>query len=345
MQRVPEIPASIAAIQVQPLIAALERIGQPTARVLALAGLTSADIADPYARIPGNAEFALWDAIVEVTGDPLIAIVLAEQIDTGALGAYEYLLRNSPTLRAAIERANRFERVVDDLTRIELVEQGERAAIRLVREGGYPHPPLGVQCLFAVLVQDRAARARRLRCGAALQAPRAADPALFAERLRRPVLFEQEHDEIVFSRALVDAPMRSADPRLGAVLEEHMQRVLQALPTQDPFVTRARGQLGLLLEAGGASLEALGRRAAREHAHAAAEAAGARDTSYKALLEDVRHELAKHYVGTDARAVRRSGAEVGLLRAEHVLPRIQALGGHDPRALPVTQTLSGRGQA
>ena len=90
--------------------------------------------------------------------------------------------------------------------------------------------------------------------------------------------------------------MRSADPRLGAVLEAHMEQVLHALPTQDPFVARARGQLGLLLEAGGASLEALAaalhvstrtlRRRLQEH-----------ETSYKALLEDVRHELAKHYVG------------------------------------------------
>lgn len=295
MQRAPEIPASIAAIQIQPLIAALERIGQPTARVLALAGLTPAEIADPYARIPGSSEFALWDAILEVTGDPLIAIVLAEQIETGALGAYEYLLRNSATMRAALERASRFERVVDDLTRVELVEQGELAAIRLVRDGGYAHPALGVQCLFAVLVKIGVRELGAFVAELRFRHKAPADPALFAQRLQHQVSFEQEHDEIVFARALVDAKMRSADPRLGDVLEEHMQRLLQALPAQDAFVTRARGQLRPLLETGGASLEALAaalhlstrtlRRRLQEHG-----------TSYKALLEDVRHDLAKHLV-------------------------------------------------
>lgn len=296
VQRVPEIPASIAAIQIQPLIAALERIGQPTARVLAHAGLSPADIADPYARIPGSAEFALWDAILQVTGDPLIAIVLAEQIEIGALGAYEYLLRNSPTMRAALERASRFERVVDDLTRIELIEQGERAAIRLVREGGYAHPPLGVQCLFAVLVKIGVREIGPFAAELRFRHKAPADPALFTQRLQHEVRFEQEYDEVVFARALVDAKMRSADPRLGEVLEEHMQRLLNTLPAQDPFVVRARGQLRPLLEAGGASLEALAaalhvgartlRRRLQEHG-----------TSYKALLEDVRHELARHYVG------------------------------------------------
>jgi AraC-like DNA-binding protein len=83
---------------------------------------------------------------------------------------------------------------------------------------------------------------------------------------------------------------------LAVVLEEHMQRLLESLPREDPFVHRARGELLQALQRGGASLEAVAealhvsprtlRRRLEEHG-----------TSYKALLDELRRELAYHYVG------------------------------------------------
>src|SRR5262245_16123802 len=52
VQRLPEIPACIAAVQLQPLVAALERLGHSPSAVFARAGLAAADLADPYARLP-----------------------------------------------------------------------------------------------------------------------------------------------------------------------------------------------------------------------------------------------------------------------------------------------------
>jgi AraC-like DNA-binding protein len=102
--------------------------------------------------------------------------------------------------------------------------------------------------------------------------------------------------------------MVAADPALALVLEEHMQRLLEGLPTQDPFVHRTCGELLQALQRGAASLEVLAdalhvsprtlRRRLEEHG-----------TSYKTLLDELRRELAFHYVGrsgepTDAIAAR-----------------------------------------
>jgi AraC-like DNA-binding protein len=290
------IPGTISAVQIQPLVLALRELGVDTGRVLALAGTSEDAIVDPHARLPAGVEFAVWDAIVELTGDPLIGLKVAEQIKVGALGAYEYLLRNSSTFRASIERANRYERVVDDLTRISLIEDGPRCALRMWRVGGYPHPVQGVECLFAILVKMVA---QELPSYPAIEArfshQPACDPEVYPRYLGCPAHFAREHNEIVFPSAALDARLRSADLQLGDVLEEHVQRLLENLPKGDPFVQRARGALAAMLDNGGPALETL---ATRLHMspRTLRRRLEEQGTSYKALLDDLRRELACHYL-------------------------------------------------
>ena len=99
----------------------------------------------------------------------------------------------------------------------------------------------------------------------------------------------------MFPATAVDVPQQAADPTLATVLADHMQALLDALPTVDPFVQRARGLLLAGLQNGTASLEALAeglhvsprtlRRRLDEHG-----------TSYKTLLDELRRDLAYHYL-------------------------------------------------
>jgi AraC-like DNA-binding protein len=294
----PTIPGTIAVVQLQPVLAAFAAIGGDPSRVLALASVSADELRDPHARVAAGVELAVWHALEQVSGDPLIGVRLAEKIEIGALGGFGYLIRNSSSLRHAVERANRFERLLDDLTSVELIERGEQMAVRLDRTGGYPHPARGLECLFAVLL--RVARTLLLPgsaphsvCFRHPAPPRARELEPF---FGCPAHFAQAHDELVFPRELLDLPLFAADPVLAVVLEEHMQRLLESLPREDPFVHRARGELLQALQRGGASLEAVAealhvsprtlRRRLEEHG-----------TSYKALLDELRRELAYHYVG------------------------------------------------
>jgi AraC-like DNA-binding protein len=292
----PTIPGTIAVVQMQPMITALPELGIDVPRVLALANMSADQLRDAHARMPAGVEFALWDAIEAVAGDPLIGLRLAERMGVGALGGFGYLLRNSPTCRQAIEHANRFERVLDDLTRVSLIENGDESYLRLWRVGGYPHPARGLECVFSVLLRlSRAALPGHEPIGVHFAHAAPGDLRECQRFLRCAVSFQQPYDQIVFASDALDVPLLAADPHLALVLEEHMQRLLDTLPTEDPFVHRARGILLQALQSGSASLEGLAttlhmsprtlRRRLEEHG-----------TSYKALLDELRRELAYYYM-------------------------------------------------
>lgn len=308
-----DIPGTISTLQLQPLVLGLRTLGVDPARVFGRVGLSLELIADSSARVSSGIEFAVWDTLQEVCDDPCIGVRIADVVQPGALGAYEYLLRNSTTLRAAIELANRYERVVDDLSRVQLIEDDRTAAVRLWRVGDYPFPPHGIECVFTVIVR-LAGESFRGHDIKPIEV-RFVHPLTGAleERVRRmgcPVKFEQPFNEIVFDPAVLDRPIVSADPRLGEVLEEHLRGVMAALPTEEPFMQRARTSLAELLAAGTASLETLAsalhlsertlRRRLDEHG-----------TSYKQLLDELRKELARYYVGRTDQSLEQVAARLG----------------------------------
>jgi AraC-like DNA-binding protein len=305
------IPGTIAAIQLHAMLDVLRAMGVDVARVLARAGLSAEEVRDPQARLQAAFELAVWDAAEQVTGDPMIGLRIAEDIRIGALGAYEYLLRNSPTMRSAIERAGRFERVLDDLTQITLVEDDEQAVLRFWREGGYPHPARGIECTFSVIVricQELVPSQRALEVRFRHRAP--VDAAPYVRHFRCAVRFGAACDEVVFPCAVLDLPMLLADPLLGHVLEEHMQRLLDTLPTEDPFVRRARGALLRALADASASLPGLAA-ALRVSPRTLRRRLDEHGTSYKALLDELRRELAYHCIDTSDEPVDRIANRLG----------------------------------
>lgn len=292
-----DIPGTISMLQLQPLVLALPQLGLDPERVFGQVGLSLKEIADPNGRIAAGIEFDVWDAVQAAYGKPCVGLHVADLVKAGALGAYGYLLRNSTTLRVAIDYANRYERVVDDLSRVSLIENGASAMFRLWRVGDYPHPGEGVECLFAVIFKVMSDElpgptlAREVRFAHRMIGP-------LEERTKRfgcPVRFDQRHHEIEFDAALLDLPVRSADPYLGEVLEDHVRIMLATLPTEDPLIHRARTALAASLSNGSSSLEALAetlhmsertlRRRLEEHG-----------TSYKQLLDELRQQLARYYV-------------------------------------------------
>jgi len=296
MPRAPAIPGSISSLQLRPVAHALPALGIDPERVFGRCGVRIDQLADVNLRLPASVEFEVWDALLEVSADPLIGLRLADVVAQGALGAYEYLLRNSVTLREALQRAERYVRVIDDHTVVKLIETPQEAVLRQVREGGYQHPPAGTECLFAVAVRI----ARSLIADGAPKEVRFRHRQLgelreYTRRFGCPVRFEQEHDEIAFAPGFLDRKNEQADPRLGEVLEEQVRRMLAEIPNEDPWSQRARTQLAGLLTRGEASLSGLAdamhmstrtlRRRLLEH-----------DTSYKQLLDEVRRDIAYYYV-------------------------------------------------
>lgn len=123
--------------------------------------------------------------------------------------------------------------------------------------------------------------------------------------------FEEPYNEIVIRRSALDRPVPMADPVLSRVLEEHLTYVLEHLPTEDAFVQRARRMLGDALQRkGDVSLELLARtlHMSERTLRRRLEDQG---TSYKNLLDELRRELACHYVARTGESFEETGARLG----------------------------------
>jgi AraC-like DNA-binding protein len=298
MQRAPTVSMLLLAL----MLSGFEAMGLDADRILARAGLSREAIADPHARVSLEAYFRCWDAALDVSGDPALGLRVGGMLRVGSLGSFEYLLRNCESLSQVIERANEFMRLVADLVVLELRRDGDVAILRIYREGGYPSTPPEVHAFFAALVvvahSESLARsgsptARLSSVRFAHAAP--ADLEVFRRHFGCPVYFDQRHDEVSFpAEALARGPIR-ADGALARVLEEHARHLLEQLPDEDPLMRSARSELLKLIDTGKPSQASLAKALGMSE-RTLRRRLEAEGTTYNALLDGLRSDLARRYV-------------------------------------------------
>ena len=284
------------ALQLQPIVRALLQLGIDPTQIFERYGVSLAALNDPQAQVAAAVEFDLWSALVEETQDPLIGLKLADAIPDGAYWTYEYLLRHSATIGAALEKAVRYQRIFANDVQLILVDRGHHTLARLDHEGmgggAYPHPPQATECLFAVIFRIvgtlvPSARAKEVRFTHARLGPVSEYSRRFGCRMR----FAQPYNEVVFATEMLSREVVTADQRLANVLEEHVQRVLAAVPNLDPWLPRVRIALDALLSARDASLPRLAK-ALHVSARTLRRRLAERGASYRELLDEARRSLA-----------------------------------------------------
>ncbi len=217
-----------------------EALGLDGERILSLSGLSRERAADPHGFIDLETRFRWWDAALEVSGDPALGLRVGQAMPVGALGSFEYLLRNCASLTEVLERAHEFVALVDDSALIEVRTDGPLAALRVSRRGGYANTPPEIDCLFAAwltIIQKEWSSVQLSSVHLARRTPR--DRAVYTRYFGCPVHFEAEHNEVRFSAALLAMRQARADSNLARVLEEHVRHQLAQLPNEDPSLQNA----------------------------------------------------------------------------------------------------------
>jgi AraC-like DNA-binding protein len=263
------------------------------------AGISSALLAEPDARISYEAAERLGRRALEVTGDDNFGLHLAERVrDTGSLDAGVLLLMASPSIGVALERMALHQRYWGDGDRATLRRVPGGLAVRYAlagAEGAYARHAdecamaeiaLGVRILSGEELHARVVRFRHA-------APRATGEhqAIFA----CPLEFRAAHTEIVFDDAVLDTPPRHANEAFAAIFEQQVQRALARLPALPSASAEVRATLRAALGTGafalGGTARALGtsqrtlQRRLREEG-----------TSFAAIVDALRREMALAYL-------------------------------------------------
>lgn len=291
------------------LPAVLLELGVDPGAVLEAAGVAPAVLRNPENRMPFQDVGRLLDAAVEATGCPHLGLLIGLRGGLHSLGVVGRLMATAPTVRDAI-----LDLCVNQVRFI------EGAVTYFTAPGGVglwgyavQAPPLrGVATIMdgamgigaSLLHQLSGLRADQIRFGRA--AP--GDGKAFRAAMGIPCVFDAEQTCLVLAPEVLAAPVRTADPVLRRILQRQVSEYWAR--AQPPVAEQAKRALAAYVTAGESTLEVvanslgLGPRTLNRRLQA-------EGTSFRAVLDQTRHEVACQLLQTTRMPVTEIGTALG----------------------------------
>lgn len=272
---------------------AVDQAGCDSKALFAAAGLDLAALEDPNARYPLDRTTALWRLAVTATGDEAFGLSVARHAQFTHFHALGYSLMASASLREVFERCARYFRIVTDAALLVFEDAGDEYRLYMDPRPGAPAPAAEALDAFAAnFVRGARALAGRqfapLRVELQRPPPRALAP--FERLFRAPLRFDAPRNLLAFSKIELERRLETANPELQLHQDEVILRHLARLEG-DNTVARVRKALVELLPLGEPGEERIAQ-ALNLSVRSLQRRLAAQATSYKALLNQTRRELA-----------------------------------------------------
>ena len=264
-----------------------------------LAGATREALAAPDAEVPLDTFAQLWARAAAVQPD--IGLTLVDRFPLGQMHVLAHLAMRSPDVRRALEDVGRYATVTSAADRLALDTVDDVARFAYATHGAAPANPwfaehyLAMATVFLARASGRALPVRAVRFAAPAQAPLDAYVARFGVA---PV-FAAGVNALEFDAQALAWPLLTQDAYLHAILEAVAQARRHALPDAPPdsVAERARQAIARAVAAGTtptldevAAADGLTARALRDRL-------AKEGTGFRQLLDDVRRDLAREYLG------------------------------------------------
>lgn len=253
---------------------------------------------DVDSRISHEQFCALWQAISHQSSRCSIGLHMAEAVKLKTWDVLGYAMNSSANLGEAFARLVRYSRLRH--TGVEFTFQVQDGAARLTMAiPSSAMPPSQAMCEWIgaqfVLVSRRLTGLQLVPLQMGFQHPQPADLTTYKRLFGSPLAFEQPRNEMVLAVALTQQPLVQSDPGLCAVLDHYADELLARLPATQSFLDTVRRALSQALRGGDPSLAVIAQRlgyAPRTLQRKLQE----EGTSYYAVLDEMRRELALYYL-------------------------------------------------
>ncbi|MBM7060944.1 AraC family transcriptional regulator [Pseudomonas sp. UL073] len=284
-----------------------ERQGLDLDAALSAAGLSRADLQDNGSRLPSEAHEKLLNHLLAASGDPLFGLHAAAFVQPGSWSVLGYITMNCATLGEAMSRIVPYEKLVGDMGVSRLEAAGDH--VRLIWTCRHQAADirrhmvenvLASWLLYARWIADMDHSPREVWFEHAQPAGTTLNDyqAVFG----CPVHFGQPVNALLVPLEYLQVPLRQADPNLLRTLEEHALTLMAGLDNDEPLPLRVKNALRLLLKEGLPRKERVAERfnmtvrTLQRHLQLAG-------TSYQEILDQLRQELAEHYLTRSELAV------------------------------------------
>ncbi|HMN21478.1 MAG TPA: AraC family transcriptional regulator [Ottowia sp.] len=225
------LQATVSMSWVNTVLDAAARQGVAREALLAQAGIASEELRQE--RWPIDHITRLWRAAVQLTQDASFGLKAGSQVGPANFNVVGGLLQTSATLREAIAAVQKYQRLISDGGRFQMVV-GARASwlIYHPRQGALAFSPHQVEAVLAATLTFIRGAVRSSGGGTVrpqqvqFSQPRIGLAAGYREVFACPVAFEQAFSGLLLDNALLDAPLLRADQRRA---REHQRAAAERL--------------------------------------------------------------------------------------------------------------------
>ena len=249
-------------------------------------------------RLPIPAVHQVLGVIVGLS-DADIGLRAAREWGPGDGGALDYAISSANSIREAVDAAARYIALVNDALELRVETDGTDALVRFHHHVELPRAALDFElgALFRAFRSIWASGARQsLRILVTHPAP--VDTSEYERTFEGATIqFSAPFSGFAFDHACLDARLSSAELRLNQVIRRHADTMLQELSSATRLAERVRVAISAELEGGDPSASHIARRL--HMSPRTLERKLAREgTTFSALAEDLRRELALGYVAS-----------------------------------------------
>jgi AraC-like DNA-binding protein len=272
--------------------------GIDPALILNRAGLMPSLITDRNARIDVGKQVAFLDLAAEALGDNLFGFHLAEDADLRAAGLLYFVIASSATLGDALTRAERYSGISNEGIVLHCMRASD-LAIRYTYVGVPRHADrhqveFWTTALVRIARQVTNTNLRPIRIN--LVHPRCSASDRLEAFFGCPVRFNASEDTVAFARGAADLPLAGADPYLNDLLIGYCEEALarRSRPAE-AIRTRVENAITPLLPHGKARASEVARSLAMSQ-RTLARRLGSEGLTFIGVLEEIRTDLARHYL-------------------------------------------------
>ncbi len=241
----------------------LDHYGLDLQSVLEEAGVDPRVLETPDALVPLLDVMRLFMVVLQHTRDRGLGFEMGRRVKARSYQVLGYVVLSSGTLREAIHRLLRFEKLAGNLGHTEM-EQPDSGLVRLkwfCPISGAPAVHVREAAVtgwvaFARQLSERQHHPVRV-CFTHAAPP---DTARYEEFFQCPVCFEADFDGVELDSSLLDIPLDSADPVLNLLMEREAVTLLSDYDSSTNLVNAVRSQIYQLLVEGEPTVEVVAER-------------------------------------------------------------------------------------
>lgn len=289
----------VSARKVLAVLAAALQAGLSAREALAAVDLCPEDVRDPEGWVSQDAWAGLWEHVVHETGDPLIGLRAASDLDPGYFGVIDYAARSCANVGEAVPLAARYFRLANTWGRLELtrLDDGLRVSRHVVGDEAMRLPRQAAEFALATMLRVFRLAARPFPLSEVrFRYPRPPDEAPYLAHFGCPVRFGCPEDAIDLPAAALAVPMRAPDPRLRAIVESHAANLLADLEGPEATTTDlVRHHLARRLSHGAPTLDELAR-ALGQSGRTLQRRLAEEGQTWRGVLDALRAELARAWL-------------------------------------------------